>query len=32
MQLWLCAERESYLRFGGRVGMRKIGRNIVSQK
>ena len=32
MWMWLCKERESYLRFGNRVGMRKIGRNIVRQK
>ena len=32
MQMWLCVERESYVGFGNRVGMRKIGRNIVSQK
>ena len=34
MWLWLCVEREreSYLGFGNRVGMKKIGRNIVRQK
>ena len=34
IKMWirLCLERESYLRFGNRVGMRKIGRNIVMQK
>ena len=32
MWMWLCVERESYLGFGNRVGMRKIGRNIVRQK
>ena len=34
MWMWLCAEREreSYLGFGNRVRMRKIGRNIVRQK
>ena len=31
MWIWLCEERESYLGFGNRVGMRKIGRNIVRQ-
>ena len=39
-ETWLCnkgvdvvvLERESYLGFGNRVGMRKIGRNIVRQK
>ena len=28
MWTWLCVERESYLGFANRVGMRKIGRNI----
>ena len=28
----LCVERRSYLGFGNRVRMRKIGRNIVRQK
>ena len=32
MWMWVCVERESYLRFGNRVGIRKIGRNIVMQK
>ena len=32
MWMWLCVERESYLGFGNRVGMRKLGRNIVKQK
>ena len=32
MWMWLCKERESYLGFGNRVRMRKIGRNIVRQK
>ena len=32
MWIWLCSERGSYLRFGNRIGMRKIGRNIVRQK
>ena len=32
MWMWLCVERESYLRFGNRVRMRKIGRNIGRQK
>ena len=33
MWMWLCVERESYLGFGSRVGMRKRGRkNIVRQK
>ena len=32
MWMWMCVERESYLRFGNRVGMRKTGRNIASQK
>ena len=30
MQIWLCVERGSYLEFGNRVAMRKIGRNIVT--
>ena len=30
--MWLCVERESYLGFGKRVGMRTTGRNIVRQK
>ena len=25
MWMWLCVERESYLGFGNRVGLRKIG-------
>ena len=32
MWMWVCVERESYLRFGNRGGIRKIGRNIVIQK
>ena len=32
MWLWLCVERGSYLGFGNRVRMRKMGRNIVRQK
>ena len=32
MWMWLCVERESYLEFGNRVGMKKIRRNIVRQK
>ena len=32
MWMWLYVERESYLGFGNRFRMRKIGRNIVSQK
>ena len=32
MWMWLCEERESYLEFGNRFGMRKIGRNIVRPK
>ena len=32
MWMWLCVERESYLGFGNRVGMRKIGRNVLRQK
>ena len=32
MSMWLCIERGSYLGFGNRVRMRKIGRNIVRQK
>ena len=32
MWMWPCVETESYLGFGDRVGMRKIGRNIVRQK
>ena len=32
MWIWLCVERESYLRFGNRARMRKIGRNFVRQK
>ena len=32
MWMWLCVERRSYLGFGNRVRMRKIGRNIVRQK
>ena len=30
--MWLRLERESYLGFGKRVRMRKIGKNIVRQK
>ena len=30
--MWLCVERENYLGFGNRVGMRKIGRNSVTKK
>ena len=30
--MWLCVERERSLGYGNRVGMRKIGRNIVRQK
>ena len=32
MWMWLCVERESYLGFGNRVGMRMIGRNTMRQK
>ena len=32
MWIWLCVERVSYLRFGNRARMRKIGRNFVRQK
>ena len=32
MWMWLCAERETYLGFGNRAGMKKIGRNIARQK
>ena len=32
MWMWQCVERESYLGFGNRLGMRKTGRNIVRQK
>ena len=32
MWMWLCVEIENYLGFGNRVGMRKIGKNIVRQK
>ena len=32
MWVWLCVGKESYLRLGNRVGMRKIGRNIVRKK
>ena len=32
MWMWLCLDRTSYLGFGNRVGMRKIGKNIVRQK
>ena len=32
MWMLLCVERMSYLGFGNRVGMRKIGRNIERQK
>ena len=30
--MWLCVERQSYLGFGNRVRMSKIGRNIVRLK
>ena len=30
--MWLCIERESYSGFGKRVGIRKIGRNLVRQR
>ena len=32
MWMWLFVERESYLGFGNRVGMRKIGRNTEAKK
>ena len=32
MWMWLCVERQSYLGFGDRVGMKKIGTNIMRQK
>ena len=32
MWMWLCVERGSYLEFGDRVRMKKIGRNIARQK
>ena len=32
MWMWLCVERENYLGFGNKAGMRKIGKNIVRQK
>ena len=32
MWMWLCVERESYLGFASRMGMWKIGKNIVKQK
>ena len=32
IKMWMCVERESYLRFGNTVRMRSIGRNIVRQK
>ena len=32
MWMWQCVEKESYLGFGNRLGMRKIGRNIVKVK
>ena len=32
MWMWLCTERTSYLEFRNNARMRKIGRNIVSQK
>ena len=32
MVVAVCRKRESYLGFGNRVGMKKIGRNIVRQK
>ena len=32
MWMWLCVEKDGYLGFGNRVGMRKIGSNIVRQK
>ena len=31
-KMWLCIEIESYLGFGNRIGMRKIGRNIEAKK
>ena len=30
--MWLCVERGSYLRFGNRIGMRKIGRKYCEAK
>ena len=30
--MWLCVGRESYLGFGSRIGMRKIGRNCEVKK
>ena len=32
MWMWICVKRESCLNFGNRVRMRRIGRNIVTQK
>ena len=32
MWMWLCIERGSYLGFGNKVGMRRIGRNIIWPK
>ena len=32
MWMWQCAERESYSGFANKLGMRKIGKNIVRQK
>ena len=32
IRIWLCVERESYLGFGNRVRMRKIGRKNVRHK
>ena len=32
IKMWLCVERGSSMGFGNRVGISKIGRNIVRQK
>ena len=32
MWMWLCVERESYLEFGSRVGMTKIGKKYCEAK
>ena len=32
MWMWLCIERGSYLGFGNKIGMRRIGRNIIWPK
>ena len=32
MWMWLCIEIKSYLGLGNKIGMRKIGKNIVKQK